>query len=87
MIRIQTDGPAKVRNVSKERVEMPAKRSKADAVFEKLSAGWVAAADLMAMTGWQPHTLRGALSTMAKKRGVTIERQRENDVTSYRVKQ
>lgn len=46
---------------------------------------WTPISDLMAAMGWQAHTVRGALSTAAKARGVKIERQRVAGVTSYRV--
>lgn len=49
-------------------------------------ADWTPLSDLMNATGWQAHTVRGALSTAAKARGITIERQRVGDVTSYRIK-
>lgn len=48
-------------------------------------ADWAALSDLTAAMGWQAHTVRGALSTAAKARGITIERQRVDGVTSYRV--
>lgn len=59
--------------------------TKAEKVISML-ADWTPAAELMAATGWQAHTLRGALSTQAKKRGLAIERQRIDGVTSYRIK-
>jgi hypothetical protein len=49
-------------------------------------ADWTPISDLMAAMGWQAHTVRGALSTAAKARGITIGRQRVDGVTSYRVK-
>lgn len=48
-------------------------------------ADWTTLADLMAVTGWQAHTVRGFLSTQAAKQGLKIERQRVEGVTSYRV--
>ena len=35
-------------------------------------------------TGWQPHTTRAALTGL-KKKGCTIERDKRNDVTCYRI--
>lgn len=64
-------------------------RSPADRKIGKLvgalSAGWVPISDLMSDLGWQAHSVRGAMSTIAKKQGITIERKRDSGVTSYRV--
>jgi hypothetical protein len=48
-------------------------------------ADWTPISELMAAMGWQAHTVRGALSTAAKALGITVERQRVEGVTSYRV--
>ena len=48
-------------------------------------ADWTSLEYLMAHLGWQAHTVRGTLSTAAKARGITIERQRVDGVTSYRI--
>lgn len=48
-------------------------------------ADWTPLSDLMKAMDWQAHTVRGALSTAAKARGITIERRRVDGVTSYRV--
>lgn len=56
-----------------------------ETLIQKLSAGWVSMPDLMSDLNWQAHTVRGAISTVAKKRGLKIERQRVDGVTSYRV--
>jgi pyruvate/2-oxoglutarate dehydrogenase complex dihydrolipoamide acyltransferase (E2) component len=48
-------------------------------------ADWTPISELMSAMGWQAHTVRGALSTAAKTRGIKIERQRVAGVTSYRV--
>jgi DNA-binding FadR family transcriptional regulator len=50
-----------------------------------LREDWIGAADLCQRFGWASHTLRGALSTIAKKQAVKIERRRLNGVTSYRI--
>jgi hypothetical protein len=60
--------------------------TKAEEVFTSLQDGWRSVPELLGRTGWQPHTLRGALSTIAKKRGVVIERKREGGITFYRVR-
>lgn len=59
--------------------------SKIADVVGLLKEDWIAAAELCRRLGWQPHTLRGALSTYAKKNGVKIERHRLNKITSYRI--
>jgi hypothetical protein len=41
-------------------------------------------ADIVAATGWLPHTARGALTGLRKK-GHAIARVREADVTTYRL--
>jgi hypothetical protein len=48
-------------------------------------ADWTPISELMSAMGWLAHTVRGALSTAAKARGITIERRRVDGVTSYRV--
>jgi hypothetical protein len=61
--------------------------TKNDTLLARLQDGWASMSDLVAITGWQAHTLRAAISRLAKRPGIKIERHRENDVTSYRVKQ
>jgi hypothetical protein len=48
-------------------------------------ADWTPLSELMSAMRWQAHTVRGALSTAAKARGITIERKRDAGITSYRV--
>jgi hypothetical protein len=43
-------------------------------------------ADLVAATGWQAHSVRGAMSgALGKKRGLTITRTRADGVSTYRI--
>ena len=43
-------------------------------------------ADLVAATGWQAHSVRGAMSgALGKKRGLTIMRARADGVSTYRI--
>ncbi|SPP91996.1 DUF3489 domain-containing protein [Bradyrhizobium vignae] len=58
---------------------------KADALHAQLAAGWCSASELAAQFGWQRHTLRGAISKLAKARNLKIERRRESGVNFYRV--
>lgn len=59
--------------------------SKGEAILEKLKGGWWTVPNLLLETGWKPATLRGALSTLARKRGLKLERVRDNGITSYRI--
>lgn len=59
--------------------------SKIDDLFEALQAGWCSAQSLAAANGWANHTLRGAISMNARKRGLVVDRKRENGVTFYRI--
>lgn len=59
--------------------------TKMDQLRDALSQGWTGASMLERKLGWKPHTLRGAISTLAKKPGVTICRRRESGVTQYRI--
>lgn len=59
--------------------------NKREQLVSTLNAGWVSVPDLLSRTGWQAHTLRGAISTLAKANGLTVERRRLDGVTSYRI--
>lgn len=59
--------------------------NKSDELLARLKAGWCPASVLCVHFQWQPHSLRGAISTIAKKQGVKIERRKEDGITSYRV--
>lgn len=58
---------------------------KLTALANALAGGWTPLPSLMSDLGWQAHTIRGAISTLAKKQGLKIERQRDSGVTSYRI--
>lgn len=80
--------PAKIEPAAKADKPPAVPRDGGDPKRERLVAmlvDWVPLTELMAAMGWQAHTVRGALSTAAKARGITIERQRVDGVTSYRV--
>ncbi len=59
--------------------------TKADQLLKAITGEWASIADLMFATGWQAHSVRGALSALAKKRGVKILRKRDHGMTFYRV--
>ncbi|MCA1410267.1 DUF3489 domain-containing protein [Bradyrhizobium sp. NBAIM20] len=61
--------------------------SKEHELLERLNAGWCEAPILAQKFGWRPHTLRGALSKLAKKHHLKIERRRESGINLYRVVQ
>jgi hypothetical protein len=58
--------------------------NKREHVIAMLIREWTPTYKLGRVTGWKPHTIRALISTEAKKRGLTIERKRENGITSYR---
>lgn len=59
--------------------------TKTDELLKQLTAGWCDVPVMLAFSGWKPHTLRAAISVLAKKHGLKIERQRVDGITSYRV--
>ncbi len=59
--------------------------NKRDELAACLKEGWQSIEDLHARFFWQPHTIRGAISTVAKQHGLKIERKRVDGITSYRV--
>lgn len=65
---------------------MPAKRTKIDTVAKMLARPTGASiAQLEKATGWQPHSVRAALTRLRQK-GHAIERQSETGTTSYHIK-
>jgi hypothetical protein len=59
--------------------------TKADELCEMLRAGWQSTQDIHLRFSWGNNSIRGAISTIAKKRNLTIERQRIEGITSYRI--
>jgi hypothetical protein len=55
-------------------------------VFAALKERWVPVPELLEFTGWLPHTLRGYISRTAKAEGWTLERDKVDGVTRYRIK-
>ena len=59
--------------------------SKLDRLEELLlQASGASIAEMMAATGWQAHSVRGAMAGALKKRGLTIISERANDLRRYR---
>ncbi len=64
---------------------MPSQRTKIDSVRKLLSRPTGASiAHLQKATGWQPHSVRAAL-TRLRQNGHAIERCRHNSRTTYRI--
>lgn len=59
--------------------------TKTEQLFSALSEGWHTVPDLCERFAWKPHTLRGAISTLALPANGKIERRREDGITSYRL--
>lgn len=58
---------------------------KREKLREMLRSDWKGIEWLCTELGWQPHTVRGAISTIAKDGCFRAERQRVNGKTSYRL--
>lgn len=59
--------------------------SKRDFLINALIADWTQADKLAQSLGWKAHTLRGAISTAARKAGMKAERRSVDGVTEYRL--
>jgi hypothetical protein len=55
-------------------------------MFADLKQRWIPMPELLEFTGWLPHTLRGYISRTAKAEGWTLERDKVDGVTCYRIK-
>jgi DNA-binding MarR family transcriptional regulator len=64
----------------------PARGGKAETILALVSRpGGARIADLQKATGWQPHSVRAALTGL-RKRGIDITRAKEGDATVYHAK-
>lgn len=54
-------------------------------VIEAIHARWTSVDELLKLSGWQRHTLRGYISTRASKDGFTVEKRKVDGVSQYRV--
>jgi len=62
-----------------------ARRTKADTILDLLQRPTGASiAELTKATGWQPHSVRAALTGLRKK-GREVARTKDDDVTRYRI--
>jgi Protein of unknown function (DUF3489) len=62
------------------------KEGKGAAMLADLKERWIPVPELLEFTGWLPHTLRGYISRTAKAEGWTLERDKVDGVTCYRIK-
>lgn len=83
----ETIGADKAPDASKQAVEAPSpsKQTKASLLLDLLRRADGATLDeLVAATGWLPHTTRAALTGLRKK-GHTINKTKRDDATCYRI--
>lgn len=74
----------KTKAVPAPSTEVTSKQSQVIALLR--SAAGASMADLMALTGWQPHTVRGMLSGSLRKRlGLDVQCQRVDGAHLYRI--
>lgn len=80
---------AAIKSIAKRPAPPPttATSSKADIIVDLLGkAGGASMADLIKATAWQPHSVRGFLSgVLKKKRGLNIVADRSSGETRYRL--
>jgi hypothetical protein len=79
----QTPEPVAASSPVEQSTSAETKRDRLKAMLGAL--GGASAIALQAAFGWQAHTLRGAISTLAKRDGVTIVREMRDGVTFYRI--
>lgn len=86
----------KAKTIKKAKPTKPAKakiaakvRGKRDGVCNKvidaIHARWTSIDELLALSGWQRHTLRGYISTRAAKDKFVVEKRKVDGVPQYRV--
>jgi hypothetical protein len=59
--------------------------NKREELIANLQSGWMPVATPMTVLNWKHTTVRGAISDIGRKRGLKVERQRVDGVTSYRI--
>lgn len=79
-----------VKTVKAKPAKVAAKpRGKRDGVCNKvikaIHARWTSVDELLKLSGWKRHTLRGYISTRAAKDGFTVEKRKVDGVPQYRV--
>ena len=77
--------PAASAGKSKD-TETPGKRTKLDLLTDLLrDPGGASISELTKATGWQPHSVRGAISGALKRKGLTVTSEVTEGVRRYRV--
>lgn len=85
---VQTPRPTKrPRTTAKQTASRKPAANKLDAMVAALRGSKGATiSDLMDVTGWLPHSVRGAMSgALKKKRGLIITSEKRGDVRVYRI--
>jgi Protein of unknown function (DUF3489) len=62
------------------------KAGKGAELIAELKRGWLSVPQMLQATGWLKHTLRGYISRIAKAEGWTLERDKVDGVTRYRIR-
>ena len=83
--RRRTASPSPVKAARKPAPATPAGTKLARLESALRTKGGATISDLMEVTGWQAHSVRGALAGALKHRGLTITSERINDERRYRV--
>lgn len=83
----QTSSPASESNVDCAGESGEVRITKLDRLIEALKApGGADISTMMAVTGWQSHSVRGALAgTLKKRKGLTIESEKRDGIRYYRI--
>lgn len=84
-----TTSRTKARRMAREPQSLTAPSPKAPSKLDQVAAlltrdGGVTIAEIMAATGWQQHSVRGAMAGALKKRGLVITSDKVDDVRRYR---
>lgn len=81
----RTASPRRAPATAPEAVPAPVPATKQSQLITLLGTG-ASMAQMMKLTGWQPHTVRGMLSGSLRKRlGLTVQHQMEEGVRVYRI--
>jgi hypothetical protein len=80
-----TSPNAKADRLKQDNAKAPATPSRLDQLQALLAAeAGASIADMMAATGWQGHSVRGAMAGALKKRGLVITSEKSDGVRRYR---
>lgn len=86
-----TQATSKPRRMARERnvtavatktLKQPSKLDQVEALLLKPTGASIA--EIMTATGWQQHSVRGAMAGALKKRGLVISSEKVDDVRRYR---